>query len=39
MKELGLNPSKSELEDLLAEADENNDGVINFEGMSFTCCC
>ncbi|KAM7198708.1 hypothetical protein V8F20_006023 [Naviculisporaceae sp. PSN 640] len=31
MKELGLNPSKTELQDLLAEADENNDGVINFE--------
>ncbi|CCC13842.1 hypothetical protein SMACR_07478 [Sordaria macrospora] len=31
MRELGLNPSKSELEDLVNEADINKDGVINFE--------
>lgn len=31
MRELGLNPSKAELEDLVNEADTNKDGVINFE--------
>lgn len=32
MRELGLNPSESELRDLVNEADLNNDGVISFEG-------
>lgn len=32
MKELGLNPTESELRDLVNEADLNNDGVISFEG-------
>ncbi|KAK3936687.1 hypothetical protein QBC46DRAFT_394370 [Diplogelasinospora grovesii] len=31
MKELGLNPSDAELQDLISEVDVNNDGVINFE--------
>ncbi|KAL2118755.1 hypothetical protein VTJ04DRAFT_5714 [Mycothermus thermophilus] len=31
MKELGLNPTESELRDLVNEADLNNDGVISFE--------
>ncbi|KAG7284816.1 hypothetical protein NEMBOFW57_009431 [Staphylotrichum longicolle] len=31
MRELGLNPSESELRDLVNEADLNNDGVISFE--------
>lgn len=34
MKSLGLNPSDSELQDLVNEADLNKDGVINFEGTS-----
>ncbi len=33
MKELGLNPSESELQDLVNEADLNKDGVICFDGM------
>jgi calmodulin len=32
MKSLGLNPSDSELQDIVNEADLNKDGVINFEG-------
>jgi len=32
MRELGLNPSESELRDLVNEADLNNDGVISFDG-------
>lgn len=32
MKELGLNPSEEELQDLVNEADLNKDGVISFEG-------
>ncbi|KAL1841148.1 hypothetical protein VTJ49DRAFT_7373 [Mycothermus thermophilus] len=31
MRELGLNPTASELRDLVNEADLNNDGVISFE--------
>ncbi|KAK0610155.1 hypothetical protein B0T17DRAFT_546014, partial [Bombardia bombarda] len=31
MKQLGLHPSDSELQDLISEIDINNDGVINFE--------
>jgi len=31
MKSLGLNPSDAELLDIVAEADVNKDGVINFE--------
>ncbi|SPQ24314.1 5ef4de72-1994-4316-857a-dca6952267fa [Thermothielavioides terrestris] len=31
MKELGLNPSDQELQDLVDEADLNKDGVISFE--------
>ncbi|KAK4184086.1 hypothetical protein QBC35DRAFT_442116 [Podospora australis] len=31
MRELGLNPSKEELEDIVNEADLNKDGVISFE--------
>ncbi|KAK3317204.1 hypothetical protein B0T22DRAFT_164704 [Podospora appendiculata] len=31
MKELGLNPSDSELQDLVNEADTNKDGVISFD--------
>lgn len=34
MKELGLNPSDAELEDLVNEADINKDGVICFDGLS-----
>lgn len=34
MKELGLNPSDAELEDLVNEADINKDGVICFDGSS-----
>ena len=34
MKSLGLNPSDSELQDLVNEADLNKDGVINFEGTA-----
>jgi calmodulin len=34
MKELGLNPSDAELEDLVNEADLNKDGVICFDGLS-----
>jgi hypothetical protein len=33
MRELGLNPSDAELNDLVNEADLNNDGVISFDGM------
>jgi calmodulin len=33
MRELGLNPSEAELNDLVNEADLNNDGVISFDGM------
>jgi calmodulin len=32
MKELGLNPSDAELQDLVNEADVNKDGVICFDG-------
>jgi calmodulin len=32
MKGLGLNPSESELHDLIAEADVNNNGSIDFNG-------
>lgn len=32
MKGLGLNPSDSELHDLIAEADVNKDGSIDFNG-------
>jgi hypothetical protein len=34
MKSLGLSPSDSELRDLVAEADVNNDGSIDFPGVS-----
>lgn len=33
MRELGLNPSNEELEDLVNEVDVNKDGVISFEGI------
>jgi len=33
MKELGLNPSDAELQDLVSEADTNKDGVICFDGL------
>lgn len=33
MKELGLNPSDAELQDLVNEADTNKDGVICFDGL------
>ena len=33
MRELGLNPSDAELNDLVSEADINSDGVISFDGM------
>lgn len=33
MKGLGLNPSDSELHDLIAEADVNKDGSIDFNGL------
>ena len=33
MKGLGLNPSDSELHDLIAEADVDKDGSIDFNGM------
>lgn len=32
MRELGLNPSAEELQDLVNEADLNKDGVISFDG-------
>lgn len=32
MRELGLNPSEDELQDLISEVDVNKDGVISFEG-------
>lgn len=32
MKSLGLNPSDSELHDLVAEADVDNNGCIDFDG-------
>jgi len=32
MKSLGLNPSDSELHDLVAEADIDNNGCIDFNG-------
>ncbi|KAL2150466.1 hypothetical protein VTH82DRAFT_7029 [Thermothelomyces myriococcoides] len=31
MRELGLNPSEDELQDLISEVDVNKDGVISFE--------
>jgi calmodulin len=34
MKELGLNPSDAELQDLVNEADVNKDGVICFDGLA-----
>jgi calmodulin len=34
MKQLGLAPSDTELQDLINEADTNKDGVINFDGWS-----
>ncbi|KAB5518073.1 hypothetical protein GE09DRAFT_1157439, partial [Coniochaeta sp. 2T2.1] len=33
MRGLGLNPSDSELHDLIAEADVNKDGSIDFNGI------
>lgn len=33
MKSLGLAPSDSELNDLIAEADVNNNGSIDFTGV------
>jgi calmodulin len=33
MKSLGLAPSDSELNDLIAEADVNNNGSIDFNGL------
>ena len=36
MKELGLNPSTEELEDIVNEADLNKDGVISFEGRLYS---
>jgi calmodulin len=33
MRELGLNPSDSELHDLVAEADLDKNGCIDFNGM------
>lgn len=33
MRGLGLNPSDSELHDLIAEADVNKDGSIDFNGV------
>lgn len=37
MKSLGLSPSDSELHDLIAEADVNKDGSIDFPGRSLGC--
>jgi calmodulin len=36
MRELGLNPSPAELNDLVSEADLNSDGVISFDGKNFS---
>lgn len=36
MRELGLNPSDAELNDLVGEADLDNDGVISFEGKDLS---
>jgi Ca2+-binding EF-hand superfamily protein len=35
MKELGLNPSQEELQDLINEVDINKDGVISFDGAVY----
>lgn len=35
MRELGLNPSAEELQDIVNEADLNKDGVISFDGTPF----
>lgn len=34
MRGLGLNPNDSELHDLIAEADVNKDGSVDFNGVS-----
>lgn len=39
MRGLGLNPSDSELHDLIAEADINKDGSIDFNGVSTAVAC
>lgn len=39
MKSLGLSPSDSELQDLVAEADVNKDGSIDFPGVSCKFPC
>lgn len=35
MKSLGLNASDSELQDMINEADADNDGTIDFQGTYF----
>ena len=37
MKSLGLNPSESELNDLVAEVDVDKNGCIDFNGAFFHC--
>jgi Ca2+-binding EF-hand superfamily protein len=35
MRSLGQNPSESELQDMINEVDADNNGTIDFPGMSF----
>jgi Ca2+-binding EF-hand superfamily protein len=35
MRSLGQNPSESELQDMINEVDADNNGTIDFPGMSY----
>ncbi len=37
MRSLGQNPSESELQDMINEVDADNNGTIDFPGMSTRC--
>lgn len=39
MQSLGLNPSESELQDMLNEVDADNSGAIDFNGRHLPSLC
>jgi len=39
MRSLGQNPSESELQDMINEVDADNNGTIDFPGMTMKLSC